>query len=1413
MVYQVRIETETCIHVDRKARHPFRPPDPLQQNLQRAYHVLRADLGLQTDHPERQQELLTYLERVGKLLFASIFPDGWPQRWTAKSGLQLQLAPCWQPLPWELLHDGQHWLALQRGVWRCPLFKPPTGTPPRRSSIAETPTNHIPTRVPQNVQLVHATALPLAPEEERRTTRTQPLPPHRRQLLPLWSWQNLRWQAATPPSTSPSTTSSTSPSTATEAPGTLIYQPLAHAQWDEFQQALQNGPRVVVLNCLSNAQGWLFEDPHFKAAPCSRTQMATALKRGVRQGLEVLILIDSLGLENPEKSSHLIHGLLRDGLPALIHLRGRMARSRLKEYVLSLSESLAQGLPLQNAHRQALSYLEQNGQPSWDWIFPQLHRGQHWQSATNTRLTGTEARVESAFSRRLSLSSLPTRPELRTAPQSHSTDDAKTTASPPQATFWPPPPLLVDRRRLFGRAAILRQLERTLLGHQGTPVRLIGSAGSGKTSLALELIRRLQRQFDQILLLNGEAFSPLANASPHLLEDPGPSLIDVLWHQLGGSASTAGRWTEQELAETLQDGQRRLIILDRIEKLTQLEAGLTLLRQAAPACRTLWLSRRKASPRTPPSTTSPITSKASPQKSPPIPSQKIWDLAEEIEDLALPPIASQTWQSMWNAPAPWLETALPQTVLPPKPPQDKTTPSKDRSRTANPTLALLLTCCQRDLLLGRLVIRLPRPPRQASIQPLLAPFLQKEPHSWTHLTQSLLETLSTDYLQDLSPAAETILVALALLRGAVHRDTLQALLEAERAARPSTQGSETLAEALFPLLWRGFLDSYDDERWLQLPRRLHRVVLARFLTPERDVLLRQAITRRYQAYLAERIEADDLTTPASAPFLPAGAPTDTATKAYPTGTRSAGSTSASNGSAGNASAAIGAMETETLADVRIRNGAIHSWCRAAHEPPATLIVQQRWVLEADNLIEWLRFLLQHRGHAPASIEKEPGKRSLIEKNPSEQALIEKALSLPRSFASESFLARLLPLLLVRGAREAVWLPQLEALHVLVGQGYTSATVRSRQAAWLAHWLDRFEAAETPPKDPITWLWAADLALLYQPQRALAYGLEAQKQAQAQQRHLEEGRAWSLIFSCRLPAGELTAGQPTTGQLTTGQLAADSITTGQISTSQITAGQVAASEDEPLHPSRAAAWERFQKRFDALCAISLNATAKDGRYIDGHPVQNWMQLALGEAELQHLSSDSMLPGLPPSSSSGEAVGRHQRQNAAANHLNQAFQGFRRLVEEQEQDRHKPNPLAEPLGDAGRAHQHESSGEQGFYQASLALASLALRQGENHRALMLLQEAIGTSRNPPHRHWKREETLLKLLAERFRHQQSNTDEALKIYAALLHLHELAGNLSAQIACLDSLATLHLKDRNDSKQAARFYGRRNHLQQLLS
>ncbi|HKI98303.1 MAG TPA: hypothetical protein VKB51_07505, partial [bacterium] len=88
------------------------------QGALEAYEALQLDGSLHGLPLSERQQVLRYLYQFGHLLFRTLFPAGQFAHLEPQSPLLLELTQDWCAYPWELLNDGNQWLALARGVVR-----------------------------------------------------------------------------------------------------------------------------------------------------------------------------------------------------------------------------------------------------------------------------------------------------------------------------------------------------------------------------------------------------------------------------------------------------------------------------------------------------------------------------------------------------------------------------------------------------------------------------------------------------------------------------------------------------------------------------------------------------------------------------------------------------------------------------------------------------------------------------------------------------------------------------------------------------------------------------------------------------------------------------------------------------------------------------------------------------------------------------------------------------------------------------------------------------------------------------------------------------------------------------------------------------------------------------------------------
>jgi len=681
---------------------PLTPaPDDLQAGLA-AFRTIQRDLSLQSLPLAHRREVSGFLRSFGQLLHRTLFESGAGERLAPRSPLLLQLAGPWAAYPWELLHDGETWLALERGVIRVP-------DPPVRA-VGQTPPETLPLR------LLAVTALPLPddanPEltgqEQRLGTRFISVP---------WNSGDAWDDHLTG----------------------IRYQALPHASRNELAHALRQSPHVLHFSGFAHQAGWLLESPLLEPEPVDLDWLRMQIEAAVAKGLRLVLVNDSVGLLQPALAEQHHRALLGTGLAALIRIRGRLARLREQDYLRTLGQSMAGGFGVFESHVNSLRRLHRRFEEGWDWSFLQLH------AAAPAAHAGATLDVIAA------------EPQ-GDAPRPVSFVLDGNEAADPRGTMLPPP-RFCGRRRVRGRHGVLRALARGLYPDQpyaSGAVYLWGGAGSGKTALAMDIAARMHRQFDVVVYLHPGDLLPasadIGVAPPGDATEPDEfALLGRLACHLGLHTVTAlppEEWS-RALRARLEDGRRRLFILDRLDGHGGFNRLVRLLSGLPPGQRTLVLTRTEP-PR------------------------------EVRLSVALAPLDDADMERIHG-------------------------PELAERIAASPLARPLGALCRQDLLLGRILRRLPVWPTDQLLRAALADAGPGGPG------RALLALAFAAALDHLSPQARQVLTALALYTHLVHRDVLATLTELE---------GKPLGSALAELQWLGLVDSYQDDAYLALPPRL-----------------------------------------------------------------------------------------------------------------------------------------------------------------------------------------------------------------------------------------------------------------------------------------------------------------------------------------------------------------------------------------------------------------------------------------------------------------------------------------------------------------------------------------------------------------------------------------------------------------
>jgi len=516
------------------------------QGALEAYEALQLDGSLHGLPLSERQQVLRYLYQFGHLLFRTLFPAGQFAHLEPQSPLLLELTQDWCAYPWELLNDGNQWLALARGVVRYAYA--PAGGPT------------LPPVTPLRVLGVSAAPLPLS-AESRVGRETAALGTRFITTLPHLA----------------------DGGEAERLP--IVHRLLEHATLPTLEQALARHPHVLLFSGFASEEGWYLESDRLTAQCVPWDWLLQRLRVAVQHGLRLVVLADSLGMAQPLAAVQRTRELLRAGVPAVVRIEGRVGRERQQAYLRGLLREMGAGAPLEAAHQAAVRSLYRRYEEAWDWsfvrLYPQGLPGGVELAPRPSPLAGVTAGLVAPG------------PMLETEE-----------AAPRPFATAPAPPLFRGRRRHFDRATTQRRLLEALYPEKEAASPLVflsGGPGSGKTHLALELARRLRRRFGQVLYLPDRALVPDAGGSIPVRawgapeREPGQPLQAALARHLGlagtGEAGFA-EWKEA-LQRRCGDGTARLLILDRWEHRPGFESVCEALATLPRSCRVLVLSREQ----------------------------------------------------------------------------------------------------------------------------------------------------------------------------------------------------------------------------------------------------------------------------------------------------------------------------------------------------------------------------------------------------------------------------------------------------------------------------------------------------------------------------------------------------------------------------------------------------------------------------------------------------------------------------------------------------------------------------------------------------------------------------------------------------------------------------------------------------
>ncbi len=289
-------------------------------------------------------------------------------------------------------------------------------------------------------------------------------------------------------------------------------------------------------------------------------------ERVLRTGLGLAVLQSCLTAADAPRVPGVARTLLEAGLPRVLAMQHSISVAGARAFFARFYAELARGTDLGEALRRARQALadEKEAGP-WEWATPVL------------------------WVHRQALDSPDGWPPSCVRPSAPATVAER----PPRP---PLDPMMQRERHFVGRRAERVAVARGIdpQGEGPRVVLLHGEGGMGKTAIAVEAAHRWAGWFQQVVWVTGRGRRAPEEVEPHLAgyarerlaSDEGAFLADLA-EGLGLERGTPVR----RILETLNDGKRRLLVLDNLDPFVRSAAVLDLLGHLPRTCRALVTSR------------------------------------------------------------------------------------------------------------------------------------------------------------------------------------------------------------------------------------------------------------------------------------------------------------------------------------------------------------------------------------------------------------------------------------------------------------------------------------------------------------------------------------------------------------------------------------------------------------------------------------------------------------------------------------------------------------------------------------------------------------------------------------------------------------------------------------------------------
>ncbi len=492
------------------------------------------------------------IRQIGERLFQRVFSEAALDQYRAadQAALALVVMDDLALLPWELLHDGENWVARTRGVMRAAFSdQSPPDIIPKSGAL----------------KVLAAIAGPLLYDDGSLPDDEQPGP------------VDVNAQAE-------------------------IFHRLEGEQFSAEIKLRKHVTREMLTRDVSEnyhilhfvghgAVGRLvFENRHGIADLAEEDWIREQVTVALRGGLRLVVVNSCHSADASDEMPGVAATILKTGVPAVIAMQGEISEPADLTFVRNLYDALAKGKPIDEAvmdARRAMATDRQIG--AWEWATPVLFINESLleeEASLNLMDAGmagmmTSPKVSIVEAWKASLDPMMTRDEkfvgrrreLSNVLLSLDPDAGSILAFPDDAGKMPALP--------------------------GQIVCLHGDGGMGKTAIAIEAAHRMSEWFVDVIWLSGRTAPPKTLREHIKGDDPVTRIRDdegflVALANKCGFELTGGEESSQlrdGILKSLGDNQRRLLVLDSMERFTGSDLVRSLLTNLPSNCKALITSR------------------------------------------------------------------------------------------------------------------------------------------------------------------------------------------------------------------------------------------------------------------------------------------------------------------------------------------------------------------------------------------------------------------------------------------------------------------------------------------------------------------------------------------------------------------------------------------------------------------------------------------------------------------------------------------------------------------------------------------------------------------------------------------------------------------------------------------------------